>query len=195
MIFSKPGLSDLYIKKGYSVSAIARHFNCSENKINYWFKKYGVPKRNISDAMYLKRNPGGDPFRFSYPSTLEGVKLLGMGLGLYWGEGNKADKNSVRLGNTDSSLINKYIDFLIKICQVNPDKLRFGLQIFSDTDPGTALNYWVKIIGFPRQQFLPKVIVTPTRGVGSYKKKSKYGVLTVYFHNKKLKNLLMSMLN
>ncbi|HCR41787.1 TPA: hypothetical protein DIV45_00200 [Patescibacteria group bacterium] len=195
MIFSKSELSDLYIKKGYSVARIAQNYSSSEHKINYWLKKYNITKRSISDAMYLKRNPDGDPFRFSYPSTLDGVKLLGMGLGLYWGEGNKADKNSVRLGNTDPSLINKYIDFLIKICQVNPDKLRFGLQIFSDTDPGIALNYWVKIIGFPRKQFLPKVIVTPTRGMGSYKKKSEYGVLTVYFHNKKLKNLLMSMLN
>ena len=76
-----------------------------------------------------------------------------------------------------------------------PDKLRFGLQIFSDTDPEIALDYWAKIIGFSKKQFLPKVVVTPSRGVGSYRKKSEYGVLTVYFHNKKLKNLLMSMLN
>ena len=195
MIPSKSELSDLYIKKGYSVAEIAKYLNCSENKINYWIRKYGIPKRSLSDAMYLKRNPGGDPFKFSYPTTKEGIKLLGMGLGLYWGEGSKTDKNSIRLGNTDPELINKYIEFLVKICQVNPNKLRFGLQIFSDIDPRTALNYWVKIIGFPRKQFLPKVIVTPTRGIGSYKKKSEYGVLTVYFHNKKLKNLLMSMLN
>jgi len=195
MIFSKPELSDLYIKKGYSVAEIARNFNCSENKINYWVRKYDIPKRSISDAMYLKLNPEGDPFKFSYPTGKEEIKLLGIGIGLYWGEGNKADRNSVRLGNTDPDLINKYIEFLIKICKVLPDKLRFGLQIFSDTDPEIALDYWAKIIGFSKKQFLPKVVVTPSRGVGSYRKKSEYGVLTVYFHNKKLKNLLMSMLN
>jgi len=195
MTFSKFELADLYIKKGYSAARIAKYLSCSENTINYWLKKHSIPKRNISDAIYLKCNPDGDPFRFSNPNTLEGAKLLGMGIGLYWGEGSKTDKNSIRLGNTDPGLINKYIEFLVKICQVNPNKLRFGLQIFSDIDPRVALNYWVKIVGFPRKQFLPKVIVTPTRGIGSYKKKSEYGVLTVYFHNKKLKNLLMSMLN
>ncbi|MFH1088471.1 MAG: helix-turn-helix domain-containing protein [Patescibacteria group bacterium] len=195
MSFSKFELSGLYIKKGYSVAEIASHFNCSENKINYWIRKYGIPKRSISEAMYLKCNPGGDPFQFSYPDTIEEAKLLGMGVGLYWGEGNKVDRNSVRLGNTDPALINKYIEFLIKICQVSPNKLRFGLQIFSDTNPELALDYWVKIINFPRKQFMPKVVVTPTRGLGNYRKKSEYGVLTVYCHNKKLKSLLMSMLN
>jgi len=82
MILSKSKLSDLYIKKSYSVAKIAQYLNCSENKINYWVRKYGIPKRNISDAMYLKRNPGGDPFQFSYPNTMEGIKLLGMGIGL-----------------------------------------------------------------------------------------------------------------
>lgn len=194
-VFSKLELADLYIEKGYSVSAIAKHLNCSEGKVNYWVRKYNIPKRNLSDAMYKKHNPNGDPFKFSYPNTLEGIKLLGIGMGLYWGEGNKADKNSVRLGNTDPNLINKFIDFLIKICKVSPNKLRFGLQIFADIDPEVALNYWVKTINFPKKQFLPKVVVTPARGVGNYRKKSEYGVLTVYCHNKKLKNLLMGMLN
>lgn len=195
MIISKSELSDLYVKKGYSATTIAQNLHCSENKINYWLKKYSISKRSISEAMYLKRNPNGDPFRFDYPKTTEGIKLLGMGIGLYWGEGNKADRNSVRLGNSDPDLINKFIEFLIKICQVSPDKLRFGLQVFSDTDPEKVLDYWVKIIKFPKKQFLPKVVVTPTRGAGSYRRKSEYGVLTVYVHNKRLKNMLVDMLN
>ncbi|MBU1083319.1 helix-turn-helix domain-containing protein [Patescibacteria group bacterium] len=195
MIVSKLELIDLYIKKGYSVSQISRGLGCSENTINYWIKKFDIPKRNISDAMYKRHNPNGDPFKFSYPVTIEKAKLLGIGLGLYWGEGNKVDKNSIRLGNTDPKLIKKFIDFLVNICKITPEKLRFGLQIFSDTDPKHALEYWINAIDFPRKHFLPTVVVSPARGEGSYRKKSMYGVLTVYFHNKKLKSLLMDMLN
>jgi hypothetical protein len=120
---------------------------------------------------------------------------VGVGIGLYWGEGNKVAKNSIRLGNTDPKLIRKFLDFLTNICGADPGKIRFGLQIFSDTSPAQALDYWMSIVDFPRSQFLPKVVVTPARGSGNYRKKSEYGVLTVYFHNKKLKRLLMDMLN
>lgn len=195
MSISKLELADLYVKEGHSVSEISKSLGCSENTINYWIKKFDIPKRSVSDAMYKKHNPGGDPFRFSYPTTLEGAKLLGVGIGLYWGEGNKVAENSIRLGNTDPKLIKKFIEFLINICKISPEKLRFGLQIFSDTDPEYALEYWTNAINFSRSHFLPKVIISPARGEGSYRKKSEYGVLTLYFHNKKLKRLLMDMLN
>ena len=61
--------------------------NCSEHKINYWLNKYGITKRNISDAIYLKYNPKGDPFRFILPKNKKDERLFGLGLGLYWGGG------------------------------------------------------------------------------------------------------------
>ena len=194
MIISESILQNLYIKKCYSVSEIARFLQCSESKINYWLSKYKVSKRTISEAIYIKHNPTGDPFKIIEPSTLEESKLLGFGLGLYWGEGTKADINSVRLGNTDPNLIKKFLDFLTKICNVSSQKIRFGLQVFSDIDPHEALDYWSNEIGFSKDHFLPSVVISPTQGKGTYRKKSKYGVLTVYFNNTKLRNILVDML-
>ena len=106
-------LRRLYSDEHKSAQEIAEIFNCSSNRINYWLKKYYITKRSISDAIYIKHNPNGDPFEFVPPRNIEEAKLFGLGLGLYWGEGNKANKNTVRLGNTDPVLLNKFIEFLI----------------------------------------------------------------------------------
>lgn len=186
-------MESLYVDKSKSVAEIARIFKCSENKINYWLNKHGVKKRSISDAIYLKHNPKGDPFKLSLPKNLEEAKLFGMGLGLYWGEGTKANKVCVRLGNSDAKLLKIFIEFLIKFFHIKKKDLRFHLHIFTDIDLNEAYNYWIKELRVKKEQFY-KPIITKTGKLGTYRKKSKYGVLTVYYSNKKLRDLLINSL-
>lgn len=162
---------------------------CSAHQVGYWIRKYKIKSRSISEAVYLKHHPSGDPFEFRWPKTIQQAKLFGLGLGLYWGEGNKANKNSIRLGNSDPKLIKSFIRFLEQIYGVSKNRLRFGLQIFSDVNPKNALKFWTTKLKVKPAQF-QKVIVTPSRGPGTYRKKSKYGVLTVQFHNKKLRDVI-----
>src|SRR3989344_5103354 len=98
-------IKKLYIKDKKSSLEIARLIGCSERTVNYWLAKYKIPKRTISEAIYIKHNPNGDPFKFVAPKDFKEAKLFGIGLGLYWGEGTKADQFSIRLGNTDPMLI------------------------------------------------------------------------------------------
>ena len=140
-------LKKLYLKEKKSVFEIAGLLKCSESKVNYWIRKYKIPKRSISDAIYIKHNPKGDPFRVNMPKNLEETKLFGLGLGLYWGEGNKANKNSIRLGNTDPKLIKNFIEFLIKFFSIKKSDLKFGLQIFSDM----VVRWAVKVPSVPVQ--------------------------------------------
>lgn len=193
MKLSRSLLERLYLKEKKSVFEIAKFLECSENKINYWIRKYKISKRSISDAMYIKHNPNGDPFKFVHPKNLKEAKLFGLGLGLYWGEGNKANINSIRLGNTDPELIKQFIKFLVKFFSIKKKDLKFGLQIFSDINVDTALDFWVKIIKINRNQ-INKPIITKSGSLGTYKKKSEYGVLTAMYHNRKLRNLLVGML-
>ncbi len=169
---------------------IAVRLKCSLHKVSYWMEYYTIPKRSISEAIYVRSNPGGDPFVFHSPKTIDEAKLFGLGLGLYWGEGTKADKNTVRLGNTDPKLILKFIEFLERIFGVRRADMRFGLQVFSDMSPATALDFWCKNLTITRRQFY-KVTVTRSGSIGTYRKKSRYGVLTVYYHNKKLRDRLI----
>ena len=117
--------------------------------------------------------------------------LYGLGLGLYWGEGNKKNLNSVRLGNTDPKLIKKFLEFLETVYFIDKRRLRFGLQIFNDMDSRRVLLFWQKELGISSSRFY-KVTVTPTRGIGTYREKTKYGVLSIYFHNKKLRDVICS---
>lgn len=188
---NKEALVKLYIREHQSAAEIAKQLGCSTNKVHYWLDRLGVKKRSQSDATYVKRNPRGDPFAFKKPLKASDHFLLGLGLGLYWGEGTKRSPTSVRLGNTDPRLIKKFIMFLQKVYGVDRSKFRFGLQIFSDMRPQQALAFWSKEIGFPKSVF-QKVVVTPARGIGTYRNKTKHGVLTIYVSNKKLRDALVS---
>ncbi|MDP3948767.1 MAG: hypothetical protein Q8Q17_02355 [bacterium] len=189
-------LKKLYVDKKKSSRQIAEIFGCSGHKVNYWLAKHNIVKRSLSEAIYVSCNPDGNPFNVKEVKTLSDAKLLGLGLGLYWGEGNKKNKNAIRLGNTDPKLIKNFIRFLIVILGIDKSRLKFGLQIFSDMPKNKSLGFWIDELRefdiSPKQFF--KIIVTPHRGVGNYKEKSKTGVLTVYFGNVKLKKLLDSML-
>ena len=118
---------------------------------------------------------------------MEYAFLFGLGLGLYWGEGNKRNKNSVRLGNIDPDLIIIFMQFLQKVFNVRKEKFKFGLQIFNDIDPSMALSFWQKKLSVSPTQF-QKVVVTKKRGKGTYRYKAEHGVLTIYVNNKKLRD-------
>ena len=190
-MLEKEKLERLYLVEHRSSHEIATIIKCSVHKVDYWLNKHNISKRTISDAIYSLHNPDGDPFVVRKISNQKEAVLFGLGLGLYWGEGNKKNKSSIRLGNTDPRLIAKFIDFLVQVYGIKKHKLRFALQIFSDMKADKALKYWQDYLNFPSSQFL-KVVITPARSIGTYREKSKYGVLTVHFHNKKLRNILIN---
>lgn len=183
-------LEEEYVTKKRSATQIAADLNCSDNKVTYWLNKHGIRKRSISDAVYARSNPRGDPFTFSRPKNQEEWFLYGLGMGLFWGEGNKANKHSVRLGNTDPALLNYFLLFLERIYHIDKRRLRFGLQIFTDQDKKKATAYWINELNIKREQF-QKIIVTKSLKRGTYTKKSKHGVLTIYFSNTKLRDTIM----
>jgi hypothetical protein len=186
-------LEEMYLINRLSLADIAKRLNCSVHKVTYWMDKYKIQKRTISEAIYLKHNPKGDPFSVRPIKTRADAELLGLGLGLYWGEGAKANKYSIRLGNTDPELLKTFIRFLTDLFGVKKDAIRFGLQIFTDIEPEKALNYWVKMLDTKPSQFY-KIIVTISGSLGTYRKKSPYGVVTVYYNNKKLRDIIVGML-
>lgn len=186
----KKDLEYLYLDKKLPVSDIAARFKCSQGRIDYWLSKFDIQKRSISDALYEKLNPNGDPFSVHIPQTVAEGILYGIGVGLYWGEGTKSNKGSIRLGNTDPRMIKKFIEFLVTFYHIDRKRLRFGLQVFGDMDPEIAIRFWIRSLGVARNQFHKTIIVTPHRGIGNYRKKTEHGVVTLYFNNRKLRDII-----
>ena len=193
VILTKEALRKLYIDEKKSSKFIAEKFGCSEHKVNYWLLAHNINKRSISEAVYAKHNPDGDPFKFTPPKNLEEAELFGLGLGLYWGEGTKANKNSIRLGNTDPKLIKKFMDFMVMFFNIDKADMHFSLQIFTDVDIKEAMDFWIKELRISRHQ-ISKPVVTVSGSIGTYRRKSLYGVMTVMYHNKKLRDLLVGLL-
>lgn len=62
----------------------------------------------------------------------EELFLYGLGIGIYWGEGEKISKHSRRVANTDPIVIKTFISFLTCICQVEKGKLSYSIVCFND---------------------------------------------------------------
>ena len=160
----------LYEEKKMSMSEISAKIKKNQRQVDYWIKRHNIKTRSISDAIYQKHNKKGDPFlipKFVKNKDLCRSKefLYGLGLGLYWGEGTKRSKDSVRLGNSDPRLIKMFITFLVKTFKIRREKMKFGLQLFSDMDIEEAISYWKKFLKIPDGQ-LYKPLITPLRQTG-----------------------------
>lgn len=189
-VITKKQLEELYIEQNLSMMQISKLLGCSVHKVTYWMSEYKIQRRTISQAVYIRSNPNGDPFSIKTPQTTDELILFGLGMGLYWGEGSKSNKNAVRLGNTDPGIIKYFVKFLADLCGVSVGSLKFGLQIFSDLDPSLCLKYWVNQLGLPEGQFY-KPVITESGSIGTYRVKNKYGVVTIYFGNTKLRDILV----
>lgn len=187
-------LHQLYLIEQKSMHDISNSLDCSIHKVQYWLEKYQILRRSRSDANYAKYNPAGEPFQIKTNLTPQEMSLYYLALGLYWGEGGKTVSHSTRLCNSDPELINIFYKFLTTICQIKPEKIHFHLQTFKDNDINLAKNYWSKSLGI-----IPSRITagTPTKslGHGTYKKISRYGVMTVGVYNTHFRAWMMEQLH
>lgn len=184
-------LAKLYTEEKLSLSEIEAKTKFKIHKILYWMDKYGIKRRNRSEANYLKANPNGEPFLIKKKLSRDEVKLKYLALGLYWGEGGKTANHGVRITNSDPGVIRQFLMYLVKICQARDDKIHFYLQTFKDNDIEIAKAYWSKQLRID-----PKRINSGTpilsMGKGTYKKISLYGVMSLGFFNSHLQLYILN---
>ncbi|MBU3964305.1 hypothetical protein KJ591_00035 [Patescibacteria group bacterium] len=85
-MIAKEKLEKLY-KSGLSIQGIVDKTDWSYHQVIYWMDKYNIHRRSRSEANYVKYNPNGDPFKIKENLTKNEVALKGLGLGIYWGDG------------------------------------------------------------------------------------------------------------
>lgn len=93
---------------------------------------------------------------------LSPLNLFFTGIVLYWAEGYKrpivrngreVTYHPIGLTNSDPKLIKIFLKFLIKICGVPVSKIKADVRIFKHLNEQTVLNYWIKEIGVPKENF------------------------------------------
>jgi len=119
-------------------------------------------------------------------------ELFLSGLFLYWGEGNKASRNTVSVSNTDPNVIKFSILWLVKSLKVPKNKVKVSLQLYSDMNINESTNYWVKELGIPAEQFNKPYIKISTRSLIDQKGFG-HGTCNISVQNTVIKeNLLMA---
>lgn len=191
-------ISEFYLERlysqGKSMQQIADTLECSIHKVAYWMEKYSIKRRSRSEALYFRLNPEGNPFKIKNQLTQSELFLFGLGVGIYWGEGNKVSKHSVRVANTDHRMIKSFLQFLRVICNVEEKKIRYSLVIFNNASETKAVEFWSKQLGVTSSVF-GKIVSIPPQGKGTYRRKSEFGVCTVTVSNIKLKSWLMQQID
>ncbi len=188
MSLSKEALEELYNAQKLSMAEIGERLGCSQNKVAYWMERYGIPRRDISEAIYQWHNPNGDPFEIRDPQTDEERELFHLAIALYIGEGKKHG-HDVSLSNTDLRVIQIFLRFLREICRVEENKIWAWINIFDDAELEKAQAHWEEGTGLSSSRFY-KAVVRPRRG-GTYSNLSKYGTITVGVSNINLRDRVL----
>jgi hypothetical protein len=101
--------------------------------------------------------------------------LFVSGISLYWGEGTRTSKHTLRLSNIDPKMIRVFIKFLTVICGVPREKVRIYLFIYPDLNAETCVDFWKKELKLKKENFNKCTTIQ-----GRHKtKRLKYGVCTV----------------
>ncbi len=157
-------------KKGMSYSQIKKALNVSKGTLSTWLRKYPLSAERINElrgknekrierfreTMKQKREKRQKEIyavqkKFILP--LNNREIFLAGLILYWGEGTKAQRNSLIVSNSDPSVIKFFIYWLTKTLSVPRSNIKICLHLYRDMEVDKEIKYWSDILVIPRKQF------------------------------------------
>lgn len=175
----------LYQKESLSMAQIATKLAISQSAVVYYLEKNGVKRRSRSEAIvqWNITQIGKKVARVKSVVTLEEEKLRVAGVMLYWGEGCKG-WSTVKFANSDPDMIVLFLRFLREICGVWEDRLKALVHIYPDHDEKEVRLFWSSVTGIPQKNFYQSFVHIGKQG--TYKRKAKYGTLTLNYSDKRL---------
>ena len=189
----EPTLRSLYLEEGLSAKQIADRLGVPESKVVYWLRKYQIPKRSLSEAVYRRVNQGGDPFNIKTELSPEEEKLKVAGLLLWVTEGSLKDKEEVYTSNSNPELIKLFLEFLLRICRVEQSRIALRVLYYPNMDLSIdeVREFWRQETGLADEQ----IKINIYQAIHNYRAKSKYGTVKVGVNNIKLLALMKQWLN
>ena len=174
-----------FYRRGLSVETIAKKMRVSTEAMFYFFRKNKIKRRSGSDINKVRFENKKPSFSVKKNLTVLEKALQVAGTMLYWGEGSKWDGETiVDFANSDPAMIKVFLDFLRRICGVNEKKLRVYLYCYRNQKVKKLVNFWQKVTGIKKEQFVKPYIRDDYRSdkIG----KMRYGLIHIRYGDKKL---------
>lgn len=158
-------------KQGMSIGSIAEKLAVSKSSVSLWTKEIVLTEKQLEKlkqdnpilnnqmkgAMAMKekhRLIRQDAQAKGKKKASENDPLHIMGCMLYWGEGNKYQRNSsVGLSNSDPALIKTFYTFLVETMNVEKHNILLSCQWYSDNGltEEEVQDYWITLLGLDKK--------------------------------------------
>lgn len=168
---------------GRSYAEISRLLKMPKSTLSTWFSSLEIPEEakarilkrtretSLKSLLVLNKSQTHQAEKRALVTKTNAQKSIGplskrdlfmVGISLYWAEGYKRPVirngkprtyHSVRITNSDPSLIKTYMRFLREICGVAEEKISANVRMFDHQDEAYLLDFWQKIVKIPHSQF------------------------------------------
>ncbi len=195
MKFSQKKDQAIYFRrKGFSYRLISSKIGVSKSTLSDWLKEipYKPNKETLqkigSAKLKSAQRKNNDKIANIRKMKKLAVKDIGrlskrdlfmLGLGLYWGEGNKS-YNHTRIINSDPNIIIASIRWFKEIYGLSNKNFTISLSLYSDNDIDKCLDFWSKKTNIPLEQFRKTQIDKRKNKSPNKKGKLPYGTACLY---------------
>ena len=154
-------------KEGYSYRYISKELDTSLSTLSYWLTPISyTPNKHTLNTISLARINAARTKNSKKQKSIQEAKeiahvdigtiskrdLLMLGLGIYIGEGTKAN-DEVRLVNGDPWVIRVMIQWFKKIYSVSEKHFRARIHMYPDNDERKAVIFWCQKTGLSKSCF------------------------------------------
>lgn len=186
--------------QGLSYSQIKGRIGVSKSTLSGWLHNYPLSQERINELRAWSEQRI-ERFRITMRKKREGrlwevyntqkEDLLPLsekeffiaGLLLYAGEGAKTRNSMVAISNTNPVIINFFISWLIRVCEINKEKIKIRLHLYRDMNENQEVRYWMKMTGLPKRHFRKSYIKDGSRERINYHGTFGHGTCNVIVHS------------
>ena len=166
----------------------------AQNKIQSRLKSSSIAKliaRNKNQSILAKINHE----KICKQAEKEAKKLFSdplflLGTSLYWAEGYKQGAygskwKSIDFANSDSDMIKIMIKFFVKFLNVKKSEIKVQIMIHDKNNTENAENFWHKITGIPKENFIKTFSKISISSLNKQKRKLANGTIHIRINNVK----------
>jgi len=150
----KNKLHEMYFDNKMTLKEIGKIYRVSHSAIAKRMDKFGLKRRDRSEATYAFYNKSEH-----FCIGKSGSQLLkNIGLMLYWCEGTNCERKNKNDGtlaftNTNPDMLKIWIKFLRDICGLDLEKIRVRIYLHKNQDGARLKKYWSKHLRIPLDNF------------------------------------------